>query len=99
MKDRENYFFKFKSFLRKLPFIVKIKKIISLNFLNELIVNNKKKTFDNQKKGTELLAINNFNERYIVNSKDKVIGRSLYINGSFEFDTFLHTLEIRNFKK
>jgi FkbM family methyltransferase len=100
MRERENYFFKFKSFLRKIPFIVKIKKIIlsilflNLNFLNKLIVNNKKKTFDNQKKRTELLAINNFNEKYIVNSNDKVIGRSLYINGSFEFDTFLHTLEI-----
>jgi FkbM family methyltransferase len=41
-----------------------------------------------------LLAINNFNEKYIVNSNDKVIGRSLYVNGSFEFDIFLHTLEI-----
>jgi FkbM family methyltransferase len=100
MRERENYFFKFKSFLRKIPFIVKIKKIIlsilflNLNFLNKSIVNNKKKTFDNQKKRTELLAINNFNEKYIVNSNDKVIGRSLYINGSFEFEIFLHTLEI-----
>jgi FkbM family methyltransferase len=40
------------------------------------------------------LAINNFNEKYIVNSSDTVIGRELYINGSFEFDNFLHTLEI-----
>jgi hypothetical protein len=50
MKERKNIFFKFKSFLRKFPFIVKIKKIILLNFLNEFIVNNKKKTFDSQKK-------------------------------------------------
>ncbi len=103
-RERENYFSKFKDYLRKFPFIVKIKKIIwpflfldgnnHINFLNEFIVNNKKKTFDNQKKGRELLAINYFNEKYIVNSSDAVIGRSLYINGSFEFDTFLHTLEI-----
>jgi hypothetical protein len=43
MKERKSYFFKFKSFLKKFPFIVKIKKIILLNFLNEFIVNNKKK--------------------------------------------------------
>ena len=103
--ERENYFLRLKSFLKKFKFIVKIKKIFHLilflylnnkhiNFLNKFIVNNKKKIFDNQKKITELLAINNFNEKYIVNSNDKVIGRSLYINGSFEFDTFLHTLEI-----
>ena len=104
-RERENYFLKFKSFLRKFTFIVKIKKIIYLilfldrknkhiNFLNEFIVNNKKKTFDNQKKITELLAINNFNEKYIVNTNDKVIGRSLYIIGSFDFNIFLQTLEI-----
>ena len=102
---KENYFLKLKFFLKKFPFIVKIKKIIwsclllylkhkHINFLNKFIVNNKKKTFDNQKKRTELLAINNFNEKYIVNSSDKVIGRSLYIHGSFDFDVFLHTLEI-----
>jgi FkbM family methyltransferase len=100
-----NYFLKFKSFLKKFPFIIKIKRIIYLilflylnnkhkNFLNKFIVNNTKKTFDNQKKITELLAINNFNEKYIVNSNDKVIGRSLYLNGNFEFDTFLHTIDI-----
>jgi FkbM family methyltransferase len=104
-RERKSYFLKFKSFLKKFSLIVKIKKIIwfclfldlptrHINFLNESIVNNKKKTFDNQKKAIELLAINNFNEKYIVNSSDKVIGRSLYINGSFEFDIFLHTLEI-----
>ena len=99
-RERENYFLKFKFFLKKFPFIVKIKKIIWLclfnkhiNFLNKFIVNNKKITFDNKKK-TELLAINNFNEKYIVNSSDVVIGRELYINGNFEFDNFLHTLEI-----
>jgi FkbM family methyltransferase len=104
-RERNNYFLKIKFFLRKFPFIVKIKKIIWLclfldrrnyhiNFFNKLIVNNKKKTFDNQEKGRELLAVNNFNEKYIVNSSDIVIGRSLYINGSFEFDNFLYTLEI-----
>ena len=99
-KERENYFLKFKYFLRQFPFMIKLKKIIllrlflNLNFLNKFIVNNKKKTFDNQKEETELLAINTFNEKYIVNSNDKGIGRSLYINGSFEFDIFLHTLEI-----
>ena len=103
-RDRE-LFLKFKSFLRKFPFIVKIKKIIwfclfldrrnnHINFLNKFIVNNKKKTFDNQKEGRELLVVNNFNEKYIVNSSDKIIGRSLYIDGSYDFDTFLHTLEI-----
>ena len=40
------------------------------------------------------MAINYFNEKYIVNTSDAVIGRLLYINGSFDFDTFLHTLEI-----
>lgn len=105
MRERENYFLKLKFFLKKFSFIVRIKKIIwfclflnsttiHINFLNKFIVNNKKKTFDNQKKGIELLAINNFNEKYIINSSDKVIGRSLYISGSFEFDNFLHTLEI-----
>ena len=106
MREREReLFLKFKSFLRKFPFIVKIKKIIwfclfldrrntHINFLNKFIVNNKKKTFDNQKEGGELLAVNNFNEKYIVNSSDKIIGRSLYIDGSYDFDTFLHTLEI-----
>jgi FkbM family methyltransferase len=99
MKKRENYFLKFKSFFKKFLFIVKIILFLDLNnkhinFFNKFIVNNKKKIFDNQKKITELLAINNFNEKYIVNSNDKVIGRSLYVNGSFEFDTFLHTLEI-----
>jgi FkbM family methyltransferase len=106
MREREReLFLKFKSFLRKFPFIVKIKKIIwfclfldrrntHINFLNKFIVNNKKKTFDNQKEGRELLAVNNFNEKYIVNSSDKIIGRSLYIDGSYDFDTFLHTLEI-----
>jgi FkbM family methyltransferase len=104
-RERKNYFLKFKSFLRKFPFIVKIKKIIQLclfldrrnnhiNFLNKFIVNNKKRSFDNQKKGRELLAINDFNEKYIVNSSDTIIGRSLYINGSYGFDDFLHTLKI-----
>jgi FkbM family methyltransferase len=99
----ENYFLKFKFFLKKFSFIVKIKRIIwfflflenrHINFLNKFIVNDKKKYFDNQKNEIELLAINKFNEKYIVNSSDKGIGRSLYINGSFEFDIFLHTLEI-----
>ena len=104
-RNRVNYFLQFKYFLKKFPFIVKVKKIIwfilllnsetrHINFLNKFIVNNKRKTFDNQKKGTELLATNNFNEKYIVNSSDGVIGRSLYINGIFEFNIFLHTLEI-----
>ena len=99
-KERENYFLKFKYFLRQFPFMIKLKKIIllrlflNLNFLNKFIVNNKKKTFDNQKEGRELLVVNNFNEKYIVNSSDKIIGRSLYIDGSYDFDTFLHTLEI-----
>ena len=93
-KKSENFFFQFRYFLRKFPFIVKIKKIIllklflNLNFLYKFIVNNKIKTFDNQKKEIELLAINNFNEKYIVNSNDKGIGRLLYINGSYEFDIF-----------
>jgi FkbM family methyltransferase len=69
-------------------------KLIHKNLLNKFIVNNRKITFDNQKKGGELLAINYFNEKYIVNTSDAVIGRLLYINGSFEFDIFLHTLEI-----
>jgi FkbM family methyltransferase len=105
-RERENYFLKFKSFLKKFSIIVKVKRIIwssflylylqniHKNLLNKFIVNNRKITFDNQKKEGELLAINNFNEKYIVNSNDKVIGRYLYINGSFEFDIFLHTLEI-----
>ena len=88
-------FFLIKSFLRKFPFIGKIKRIIlDINFLYKFIVNNKRKTFDNQKKGVELLATNDFNEKFIVNTNDSVIGRSLYIDGSFEFDNFLHTLEI-----
>ena len=78
----------------KLKKIILLRLFLNLNFLNKFIVNNKKKTFDNQKEETELLAINTFNEKYIVNSNDKGIGRSLYINGSFEFDIFLHTLEI-----
>ena len=106
MRKKRELLFRIKNYLKKFSFLVKIKRIIILclflhliknkhiNFLNKFIVNNKKKTFDNQKKGSELLAINNFNEKYIVNSSDTVIGRSLYINGSFEFDTFLHTLEI-----
>ena len=90
MKDKDNYFLKFKSFLGK--FALKGKKI-KKNFWFYLM-NDKKKHFDIQKEGTELLAINNFNEKYIVNSNDRLIGRSLYINGSYEFDTFLHTLAI-----
>jgi len=56
-RERENYFLKFKFFLKKFLFIFQIKKIIWLclfkkhiNFLNEFIVNNKKITFDNKKK-------------------------------------------------
>jgi hypothetical protein len=65
-KEKENYFLKLKFFLKKFPFLVKIKKIIwscllldlkhkHINFLNKFIVNNKKKTFDNQKKGQNYL--------------------------------------------
>lgn len=106
MKEKKNFFLKFKYFLKRFSFIVKIKKIIWFfflfqylqnihkNLLNKFIVNNKKINFDNQKKAVELLAINHFNEKYIVNSDDKVIGRQLYIKGSFDFDIFLLTLEI-----
>jgi len=90
MKDKDNYFLKFKSFLRK--FSLKGKKIKKIFWF--YLMNDKKTHFDIQKQGTELLAINNFNEKYIVNSNDRVIGISLYINGSYEFDTFLHTLAI-----
>jgi FkbM family methyltransferase len=104
IREEKNYFLKFKFFLKKFPFLIKIKRIIwhvllselqnkHINFLNNFIVNNKKKVFDNQK-NTELLAVNNFNEKYIVNSNDKEIGRSLYINGTYEFDTFCHALKI-----
>lgn len=81
MRNRKNNFFKFnfKNLKKKIYFY---------------LVNNKKNFFDCQKEKTELLAVNNFSEKYIVNSSDKIIGRSLYINGTFEFDQFLHTLEI-----
>ena len=88
MRSRKNNFFKFNFFI-KFSFIKNLKKKFTL-----YLVNNKKNFFDCQKEKTELLAVNNFSEKYIVNSSDKVIGRSLYINGTFEFDQFLHTLEI-----
>ena len=88
MRNRKNDFFKF-NFFKNFSFIKNLKKKIYF-----YLANNKKKFFDCQKEKTELLAVNNFSEKYIVNSSDKVIGRSLYINGTFEFDQFLHTLEI-----
>jgi len=108
MTEKKKIFLKINLFHRILQIIIKIKKKIrpflfffvpkkktfQSNFFYKSIVNNKKKIFDNQKKGTELLAINNYNEKFIVNSSDKVIGRSIYINGDFEFGNFLHTLEI-----
>ena len=88
-RDRERgLFFKF-NFFKKFSFKINLKKKFYF-----YLTNNKKKNFDYQKEKTELLAINNFSEKYIVNSSDKVIGRSLYINGTFEFDQLLHTLEI-----
>jgi FkbM family methyltransferase len=97
-KKSEKFFFKFKSFIkRNYPILIKIKKLFFLyhiNFLNKFIVNNRKIIFDNIKKNKELLAINNLSEKYIVNSSDTIIGRSLYINGHYEFDTFLDVLKI-----
>ena len=98
MQKNENIFFTLKYYLKKnYPILVEIKKIIFLfhiNFFNKFIINNKKINFDNIEKNKELLAINNYSEKYIVNSSDIAIGRSLYINGHFEFDTFLHALKI-----
>jgi FkbM family methyltransferase len=95
------FFFKIKFFLKKFPFFVKINTFIfsnlnnlHINFINKFIVNNKKLTFDNTKKNTELLTVNNYSEKYIINSDDKTISRSLWINGDFEFDIFLHALKI-----
>lgn len=97
-KKSEKFFFKFKSFIKtNYPILIKIKKLFFLyhiNFLNKFIVNNRKIIFDNIKKNKELLAINNLSEKYIVNSSDTIIGRSLYINGHYEFDTFLDVLKI-----
>ena len=98
MQKNQNIFFTLKYYLKKnYPILVEIKKIIFLfhiNFFNKFIVNNKKINFDNIEKNKELLAINNYSEKYIVNSSDIAIGRSLYINGHFEFDTFLYALKI-----
>jgi len=98
MQKNQNIFFTLKYYLKKnYPILVEIKKIIFLfhiNFFNKFIINNKKINFDNIEKNKELLAINNYSEKYIVNSSDIAIGRSLYINGHFEFDTFLHALKI-----
>jgi FkbM family methyltransferase len=98
IKKKQNIFFTFKYFLKKnYPILVEIKRLIFLfhiNFFNKFIVNNKKINFDNIEKNKELLAINNYSEKYIVNSSDKVIGRSLYIDGHYGFDTFLHALKI-----
>jgi FkbM family methyltransferase len=97
-KKSEKFFFKIKSFLKtNYPILIKIKRlffIYHINFLNKFIVNNRKIIFDNIKKNKELLAINNFSEKYIVNSSDTIIARSLYINGHYEFDTFLDALKI-----
>ena len=98
MQKNQNIFFTLKYYLKKnYPILLEIKKIIFLfhiNFFNKFIVNNKKINFDNIEKNKELLAINNYSEKYIVNSSDIAIGRSLYINGHFEFDTFLYALKI-----
>ncbi len=98
---RRNFFFKIKFFLKKFSFFVKINAFIfsnlnnlHINFINKFIVNNKKITFDNTKKNKELLTVNNYSEKYIINSNDKTISRSLWINGDFEFDIFLHALKI-----
>jgi FkbM family methyltransferase len=102
----ENLFFKIKLFLKKIPVLVKINKFIwpilnnlHINFINKFIINNKKITFDNTENSKELLVVNNYSEKYIVNSSDKTIGRSLYINGEFEFDLFLDALKILQNKK
>jgi FkbM family methyltransferase len=98
MQKIKVYFLHLKYYLKKnYPILVEIKKIIFLshiNFFNKLIVNSKKINFDNIEKNKELLVINNYSEKYIVNSSDTVIGRSLYINGHFDFDIFLHALKI-----
>jgi len=102
----KNLFFKIKFFLKKIPVLVKINKFfgpilnnLHINFINKFIINCKKTTFDNTENGKELLAVNNYSEKYIVNSNDKTIGRSLYINGEFEFDLFLDALKILENKK
>ena len=102
----KNLFFKIKFFLKKIPVLVKINKFfgpiltnLHINFINKFIINNKKITFDNTENGKELLVLNNYSEKYIVNSSDKTIGRSLYINGEFEFDLFLDALKILQNKK
>jgi len=88
----KNYFFKIKIFIRKF-YVLIIKKIIN-KFIYSPIINNKRITFDNYQKNKELLAVNKLNEKYIVNSSDTVIGRSLYIKGTFEFDNFLDAIRI-----
>jgi FkbM family methyltransferase len=98
MKKIKKIFFKLKAFLKNnYPILIKIKRLLFLyhvNFLNKFIVNNKKIFFDNIEKNKELLAINHFSEKYIVNSSDTIIGRSLYVKGHYEFDTFLNVLKI-----
>ena len=102
----KNLFFKIKFFLKKFTVLVKINQFIGpilnnlhINFINKFIINNKKITFDNTENSKELLVVNNYSEKYIVNSSDKTIGRSLYINGEFEFDLFLDALKIVENKK
>ena len=102
----KNLFFKIKFFLKKITVLVKINHFIGpilnnlhINFINKFIINNKKITFDNTENSKELLIVNNYSEKYIVNSSDKTIGRSLYINGEFEFDLFLDALKILENKK
>jgi FkbM family methyltransferase len=82
-------------FLRKIKYrIVNIYTNKHINVLNNFIINNKSIAFDNIEKNTELLTINKYSEKYIVSSSDKIIGRSLYIKGDFEFDIFLKTIKI-----
>jgi FkbM family methyltransferase len=91
----KTFYLKLRSILKKIKFIVTIKKIIfNSNFLYKLIINNKIITFDSHKKKVELLATNNFNEKYIINTSDIEIGRSLYINDNSDFDNFLNIVEI-----
>jgi FkbM family methyltransferase len=87
---KNNQLLNLKFFLKKIiKYLLQMRK-----FIYSPIVNNKKIIFDNFEKDKELLAINNYNEKYIVNSSDIFIGRSLYINGNFEFDIFLEALKI-----
>lgn len=99
--NKKFFFLKIKFFLKKFTILVKINQFIGpilnnlhINFINKSIINNKKITFDNTENNKELLTLNNYSEKYIVNSSDKTIGRSLYINGEFEFDIFLEALKI-----